>query len=176
VNGLDEARQQWLDAGLAFPEVPASLAAEFHRRSPWAFATDDDLPPPYALGEHLRTVLAGPVDDSALLAHAGHGVSSWAVHWYLCLHPVAIFVQSQWGNADASPEEDADQRATMAHRFEAAGSLARAAAGAQVGDARLVVVASDFHPSGWGVLKPGVEFRWTDDGDPFAAAEAWLRS
>lgn len=174
MTGVEEAEAQWRAEGLPFPVVPDSLVPSFHRLGPWSFGTRDDAPGAYALDEHLRPVLEGVVPDSALLAHAGHGIASWAMHWYVTLGPVAIFVQSQWGNADASEDDDREQRDHMRHRFDAATSLTAHAVEALTGTTRLLVVASDFRRSGWGILEPGATERWTESADPFADAEAWL--
>ena len=37
-----------------------------------------------------------PVADYLLLGHAGHGIQSYAIHYYVVRGPLALFLQIGW--------------------------------------------------------------------------------
>jgi hypothetical protein len=174
-DGVDAAKAQWTRAGLPFPHVPAALVDRFHRTGPTAFATDDDLPDPYQFDAHVARLTSPDAQPSALLAYAGHGLLSWAVHWYLKIGPLAVLVQSQWGDAAGEMKGEDALVGVMRRRFAAADALVDLASHAGLGGTRLVVMASDFRRSAWVVVTPGEEPVGRDAHDPFPEAIAWLR-
>jgi hypothetical protein len=100
----------------------------------------------------------GPVEDNLLMGFAGHGTSSWALHYYFVQGPLALFLQLAWGGAFDDPE-------AAANRIEGCLELAEdlrldiaevKRAGRLPRDQRLVVVESDFTQSrsGWIPLSP----------------------
>jgi hypothetical protein len=107
--------------------------------------------------EELEAGADGGPDDYLLLGHAGHGVESHAIHYYLVRAPLAVFLQVQWG----TPDTDAGAAArTMAGHYEQVERLLAAVDEAvRRGRLRLprrvAVCVSDFRlrPS-WAVLDP----------------------
>lgn len=173
------AAQQFSSSGLPFPTVPVHLADRLRRRGEWWFDTEYDDAPPYALDDHVHHFVDGPGEDSALVAHAGHGANSWAIHYYVVAGSVGVFIQSSWGGAYTTEDDDRRERDTLAARFAGVDEILATAD--EVGDRllgdhrRLAVVVSDLGTSRWAVIEPGVEIDWHDVADPLAAALAWLR-
>lgn len=173
---MDEARELFSRNGLPFPPVPDELASQVRRRSEWWFTTrGDDAPPPYFLEESVRRFLTGEAGDGFVLAHAGHGVSSWAIHYYLTFGTLGIFVQSSWGGADADDDRATREKSVMAARFEAAGQLlahspdafVQAFAGQPAVGRRCTVVVTDFGTSRWALDAPGSAPQWHATPDAF---------
>jgi len=97
-------------AGLSLPALPAGLAEEIRERAPGIYCTREFVDSPYVVEAYVAELLrsANP-GDYALLAIDGHGVQSWAFHYYLVSGPLALFVQLPWGGvytdvATARPE------------------------------------------------------------------------
>jgi hypothetical protein len=114
-----------------------------------------------------------------LLAHAGHGANSCAIHYFLVRGPYGLFVQASWGGVYMDPDAAAGR---MRDYFDLAEALARTSEEAPSPGApsdRLVVVVSDFSGSCW--TKPGMPFP-PQDGIPLKgravlqAALEWVRS
>lgn len=92
------------------------------------------------------------MEDYLLLGHAGHGVNSWAIHYYLVRGPLALFIQVGFGGAYIKRDSSV-QKLTAAfikaqeliRRFEKAQDAGWLSSASQ----RWVVVASDFYGSRW---------------------------
>lgn len=130
-DAVDEARSLFEDEGLPLPPIPPELAPCVRRLGPWVYGTRAAAPAvadamsefvPLAgalyfldtfVGE-LEAGASGGPGDYLLLGHAGHGVESHAIHYYLVRGPLAIFLQLQWG----TPDTDVDVAArTMAGHY-----------------------------------------------------------
>lgn len=86
--------------GLVLPGLPAALAAQMRERAPGIYATRALEAPPYALQAHVGALLrSAQPGDFAVVALDGHGVQSWAFHFYLVDGPLALFIQLPWGGA-----------------------------------------------------------------------------
>ena len=68
--------------------------------------------------------MSSHVDDYLVVGHDGHGVNSWAMHYYIVRGPLALFLQTGWGGAYMDTEAEA---ADMAFRFSQARLLVEAA-------------------------------------------------
>lgn len=181
-TALEQAAAQFAAEGVPFPDIPATLAGRLRRRAEWWYDTRPEGAPPYALDSYVQAFIdrgrgtgESPA-DYVVLAHDGHGASSWALHFYLVVGPVAAFVQSSWGGATTDDDTDALERARMADRFLGVRDLFAAAndAGTRLGDRRVCVVVSDMGPKRWAVLEDGQPVGWQDEPDPLAAARRWL--
>jgi hypothetical protein len=142
-----EAKRIFLEAGLGFPAVPLGLAARLEQHGPWTFATRQLEVWPYDF-DHYVEEAHGPVADHVVLAHAGHGSNSHAIHYYLVHGAVRMFLQLGWGGVHM----DADARtASVRACFARADELVRAAgvAGRIPAGHRLIVAASDFYGAWW---------------------------
>ena len=82
--------------------------------------------------------------------HAGHGVNSYAINYFLTYRAVALYTQVLWGGSYTDTERATAQVAPL---FSACATLIEAAeAHKPEADTRLLCVASDFRPTttvGW---------------------------
>jgi hypothetical protein len=93
VSGLSQARAVFSKAELAFPAIPKDLAARLVEREPWVFSTRPLPAWTYEIDRFVDEARSGVVDDYAVLAHAGHGANSYALHYYVVRGPLALFLQ-----------------------------------------------------------------------------------
>ena len=160
---LQQARALFTAEGLPFPELPPTLAGQMQPFGELLFGTRDPETGPYALDVFRDAVYEQPVTDYALLGFDGHGINSWALHYYLVQGPLALFIQLPWGGAYKmcirdSAERDrgspsADQVGAQRFRF---GHQRRNALAVAAG-----VAPDEFHRQaelGQGVLKPAFDF------------------
>lgn len=176
-SAAEAARAQFAAAGLPAPPIPPLFAPRLLRVRDWLYSTRGDqqgtgaaAPGPYALQWYGRELLGGSVGEPYLLfGHDGHGINSWAMHWYMVRQPLAIFLQLPWGNAyDDDAQRAASAEALRLH-FDAIERLLQATAGAANGvlgpDDWLIVVASDLEGSRAGLWPAGertIEWHETD--------------
>jgi hypothetical protein len=157
-------RALFADQGLPFPPLPPSLESGLRQTGEHTFASRDALPPLYALDAHLTPLRQGTVTDYVALGFDGHGINSWAMHFYLVAGPVAMFLQCRWDNVY-------DDQARAKERMEGVFGLAERLIldleqaqreGRLAGGQRMLLCFSDFTPSGWGWQHGG---EWHDDGE-----------
>jgi len=152
MTGIEQATQLFHDAGLAFPVIPTELAAQLKELRPWLFSTRRNETSPYDLGDYVRRVQRTNVKDYVILCHDGHGVNSYAIHYYLVRGSLRLFLQLGWGGVHMDEKEDAAHIRdcfSMADRLVAASQKTGMF---QAGE-RMLVVASDFGGSYF--LPPG---------------------
>lgn len=162
MTGIERAKRLLHKAGLAFPTIPEELAAQLKELARWFFSTRTDDNCPYRLQDYVREVEETQVEDYALLCHTGHGVNSYALHYYLVRGPLCMFLQLGWGGVYMDAEADA---ATIRDCFSMADRIVWAAQSAgrlQAGE-RLTVVGSDLCGSYW--LRPGETRQREAEGD-----------
>ena len=147
---IKDLKRLFTEAGLILPPIPASLAPQLQERRDWCFSTRLLILSPYAFEEYVREGIRPEVPDSLVLAHAGHGVNSYALHYYLARHPLCVFLQLAWGGAydDAAAKERVNRCFDLAHKLVAAFDQAGQAGRVQP-RARFIVVASDFYGGYW---------------------------
>jgi hypothetical protein len=106
---------------LSAPPVPADLAAAMLARGPIMLSTRSLEDSPYHLGPFLAEVAAQPdMPAYAVAGFAGHGLNSWAAHYYLVTEGLALFIQLPWGGAYLDAER---ARAEIADQFDWAAKL-----------------------------------------------------
>jgi hypothetical protein len=134
-------------AGLDMPPIPEDLAGTFVKRSKWCFCSRRLFRrSPYDLFRYVEMWGATKVTDRVLLAHAGHGINSYAMHYYLVRGPLRLFLQVGWGGVYMGERETTE----VNRCFGLVGSLL-SAADVAVRSRRLrpadtlCVVASDFY-------------------------------
>ena len=143
---------------LQFPPVPLHLAALLQPVGSDVFSTRPLEETPYNLGHYLDEFEADPgLPPYAVVGFDGHGINSWAAHYYLVSDGLALFIQLPWGGAYLDPEP---ARAEIAELFDWAALLqSKMALASQLQllptRQRLQVVASRFSHAGW---------RWLDAG------------
>lgn len=143
------------EAGLTVPLIPTDLASQLLEQHHWCFSTKPLARSPYAFEEYVREGTKADVKDYLVLAHAGHGVNSYALSYYLVRKPLRLFLQVAWGGVYMEETEarvDVNRCFDLTHRLTAAVDLARDGGGLRPGDL-FVIAASDFYGGYW--LKPG---------------------
>jgi hypothetical protein len=144
--GQEEVQTLLHDAGLDCPPIPGELASRFARRADWCFSTRPVDHSPYDL-EHYVTESRQPLSDYVLIAHAGHGVNSYAIHYYLVRGRLRLFLQLGWGGIYMDKAASTEAANGCIRR---ARKLVEAAQGVVLGgrllsQQQLVVVGSDFY-------------------------------
>lgn len=180
ISIIEQVREHFRDNGLAFPYIPEELGPRLIRHSEWVFATRADSPAPYDIDSFVVEACKEPELQYLLVGQDGHGINSYAMHYYLVRGPLALFVQSGWGGAYMDEEESA-------HAIDARFSLARQLADAVEAMAkggrfepneRLVVFESDFYGGRWArVLVPVADIAavaWNEADEAMEAALAAL--
>jgi len=161
-GSIDDARQFFADAGLAFPPVPAALEASVVKQGEAIFGTRPAEPPLYTLEAWVAEAMRGP--EFVLFGMDGHGINSWATHFYLVHGPLAILMQVAAGGALMST---ADTATRVEGAWESVAALMddlnnAQRAGKLPAGKRLVVVDSDLGNSRWAWvdLRSNAEPQW----------------
>lgn len=186
--GVQEATALFTKAGLAFPPIPEELAPHFKRRDDWCFSSRPVTRSPYDIHSYVNEATTGTVQDYVLLAHAGHGINSYAIHYYLVRGSLQLFLQVGWGGVymdKLATTADVNKCFRTAHELIQAVEMAVQRGRLQSHD-RLTVVAADFHERYWVVTrgkkhdKGNAEAcRERTKGDPYevvAKALSWCRA
>lgn len=145
---LESARALFAGAGLPFPFIPASLHGDFHLISKAVYGTRAEMPASIEdLSTFVKEAEGQPVADYALVGHGGHGVSSYAIHYYLVYNGLGLFLQVPWGGAYTDKKEAA---AAVAHCFGEAEKVIHAVEERPwTGSRRLLLVESGFYGARW---------------------------
>jgi hypothetical protein len=143
--------------GLTLPPIPVALRSSFRARGKWCFSTRALPSRPYDHAYYLEEARTGAAPDYVLVAHDGHGVNSYAMHYYLVQESVALFLQIGWGGIYM---DRASSTALVNQSFELAGKLLGAfpegfRRGKLAAEDRLMVFVSQFRGSFWSVIRPG---------------------
>jgi hypothetical protein len=157
--------------GLPGLALPAHLTAALLPVGEHILSTRKLAHPLYRLDAWFEAVWRGTESDYAAIGFDGHGMNSWAAHFYLVHGPAAMFLQCRWGNAF---DDTVRARERMEGIFGLAGQLLEDLDSAQrtgclTAGQRLVLRVSDFSRSGWGWA--GQPQSWHEDGD-FSLLEA----
>jgi hypothetical protein len=140
---VEEARALLAQSGLELPPIPPSLEARFSKRAEWCFASRSVRRSPYCFPEYVEQAIVRPPKDYVLVAHAGHGVNSYALHYFLLLRPLMLFVQVPWGGVyEDRAVATADANACFGLCHSILEATERAVRTGQLERDRLVVVAS----------------------------------
>jgi hypothetical protein len=150
--------------GLVPPPVPKSMESRLTAYGEWFFATFEPSEPPYIVEDYLDALVDQWPEDRLLIAHDGHGINSWAMHYFLVLGPLACFLQLPWGGAEMDEELN---REMIADAFAHAEALIEAG---YAGEDRLIVVDTFAGQAigKWAVNPDDVE--WQEFNDPMAEA------
>lgn len=153
MTDIEKARQLFQEAGLAFPKIPNELAVAIKEQSKWLFSTRELKTPPYFLQHYLQEIGGNP-PEYVILGHSGHGINSYAIHYYLVSGPLNLFLQLAWGGVYM----DADASASWVREcFSLADEIVPAVRGAErlAAGERLTIVGSDFYGSYWSAPEQG---------------------
>jgi len=151
MTGIEEARRLFEAAGLVIPAVPTELAARLQERGKWCFSTRELEVWPYDLDHYVRES-EELASDYAVLSHAGHGVNSYAIQYYLVSGPLRTFLHLGWGGVYM---DSVATTSMIQECFSLADEIVSAAlTHGKLGDGdRLLIVGTDFCDSYWSSLK-----------------------
>ena len=96
-SDFERATSLLRNQGLNMPPIPASLRRRLVERGKWCFSTRPIPVSPYDLTHYVEEVRAGGIKDYALVAHAGHGINSYAIHYFLVERRCRVFLKIGWG-------------------------------------------------------------------------------
>lgn len=174
-SDIEAARAIFSRNGLDFPDIPERFLADFRALDDASWGTSPHEYSLYNVDDFVREVALDETPDYCLIGFAGHGVNSWAVHYYLVDGPLAVFLQVPWGGAYMDAARAAtDFKEALAQTVRLRAGIGAAAVRVPPGW-RLLVVASGFSPAaGCGWVRPpdaGAPGHWRRTGDrPLTAA------
>ena len=150
-QALAKAREELGASALPLPPFPADIVPSLRRLGAWCYATRMPEFRPYNFAEFAAAARAGRVEDIALLAQAGHGINSWALHYYLVQGPLHLFIQLGWGGVyNDEARARAEITACYALAAEIQGLAKEAMARGVLTETHTLTVAiSDFYGSWW---------------------------
>lgn len=148
---ISEVQQIFTAEGLPFPPIPDEMRPAFVEVEDDVWGTRLRIPWLYDIRTYVEEVATKPVEDYVLLGHAGHGIQSYAMHYYLVRGPLAMFLQIGWSGAYTDKDKATE---TMSLRFTQANELILAVEAAQNKgafrpDERLIVRDSEFYGGVW---------------------------
>jgi hypothetical protein len=167
LSPIEQARALFAAEELPFPPLPENMAMALREEGPNLFSTQPLEVDPYNLEVYSLEIQRDPAEpDYAVIGFDGHGVNSWAAHYYLVDGALALFIQLPWGGAYDEPD---DGRRVITAAFTWAKKLQtdvrRAQQEALIPHGwRLLVVASRFARPGWA---------WVPQPSPGPEAIAW---
>ncbi|NEX61022.1 hypothetical protein [Noviherbaspirillum galbum] len=150
--------------------MPDVLKDRLREAAPGCYADHLPVAPLYQLKRHVDACIArhghGNLMDQAAFGIDGHGTGSWAFHYYLVSRRVAVLTQCRWGGAYDDPVVQRARLEGILGMTEFLMEQAEASPALQNNPGRaLLVMMSDFHPSGWTWLGPDGAEGWQWDGD-----------
>ncbi len=162
---LQQAQQQFAKEGLPFPYVPAAIQSRLQAVTPWVFSTRADDQTPYDLDSFVASYLEAAEPESYLLfGHDGHGINSYAMHYYWVQKHLALFDQIAWGGVYT--DNDFASKMMRVHFAQLQGVIQLVertqASGKWPKGQRLIAVMSDFRPSRWVMFRHG-DMQWVDE-------------
>jgi hypothetical protein len=154
-SSLKEVAAIFLAQMLPEPPIPEVFASRIKAVSPKVFSTQPLQRPLYDIETFVSDAISGKTPESMMLGFDGHGINSWAVHYYLICADLALFLQLPWGGAYV---DTGSAQADIKSAFSTVQlMLAREhhAAAKTSNRPRLVVVQSAFTMARWGWVNNG---------------------
>lgn len=151
--------------GIELPPIPAQFGATLRRVSPHAFATREMRWSPYSIDDWVAEEGA---PEYLLIGHAGHGVNSYAVSYFLVQQHLRLFLQVGLGGIYMDAER---ARRAVCDGFSAAARLIRAARAAP-----MLIIASEFYGSRWSAGSSGAFQESPTVLECLRRATAWLEA
>lgn len=93
---------------LPFPPIPTEYSKNIVKISEWVFGTRTNARSPYATNFYIEELQTDKRSNYTVFGHAGHGIMSYGLHFYLVKNSLALFLQHSWGNADSDPKKDVE--------------------------------------------------------------------
>ena len=151
----DEFDDEFERAGLPVPPIPDDLRGGLQRLGTLHYSTLDTPRNAYALDSWVADWVDGDLADAGDFAHTqhtGHGVNSWAVHHYVSVGALGVFIQVPWGGASEPAANGDTEVSRVAIRFEFLDEILALVdcgrAGIEPGE-RICVVATDLGTERW---------------------------
>jgi hypothetical protein len=154
---IERARALFAAEELPFPPLPADMAEGLREVAPNVFSTRPADTSPYNLEVFSNEVQRAPgVANYGLVGFDGHGINSWAAHYYLVDDALALFIQMPWGGAYVEPDEARRRiRAAFAWAEQVQAQVKRLRKDGLIPAGwRLLVVVSRFARPGWAWIAP----------------------
>ena len=108
VLASEELRALLAEAELGVPPIPASFEPQLVRVAGWHFATPSaPRLSPYCFRDHQAAAKREDATDSLVIGHAGHGINSYALSYYLVLGSIRVLFQLQHGGVYMNHDETA---------------------------------------------------------------------
>jgi hypothetical protein len=167
--------------GLVLADMPERLAATLEERSRWCYSTRSLPAHPYGHLHYIDEALEGTAPEYAIIAHAGHGLNSSGILYFLVHGGLALFIKVAWGGAfmdNAACTANANQALALATTLSQEAERSPRLQDTPPGD-RLVVIASDLTESRWRSPRGPWHECAPGAAGMFAVLEqaiAWLRS
>ena len=106
---IERARALFAAEQLPFPPLSERFAAALREENPHLFATRSLEAGPYNLEIYsLEIEQESAVPDYAVVGFDGHGINSWAVHYYVVEGALALFIQLPWAGPTWMPTKAAE--------------------------------------------------------------------
>jgi hypothetical protein len=180
-SSLVQARELFAAEDLPFPPLPADVGDVLREVAPNVFSTRQVDASPYNLRVYSFEIQTDPaVPNYAVVGFDGHGINSWAVHYYLVEDALALFIQLAWGGAYVDADEARRAiKGVFAWAEKLQADVRRARGDGLIPPGwRLLVVVSQFAEPGWAWVPsppPGLEaIEWRDGPDLRAAIDKAL--
>lgn len=105
LHPYEQLRHLLESEGLSVPAIPEPLRAVIVKKSVWTFSSRDLPTSPYNMEHYVEETDGRSVKPYVVLAHAGHGVTSYGLHYFLVWNGLELFVRICWGGVYGDPEE-----------------------------------------------------------------------
>ena len=152
MNDIEEARRLFLNAGLAFPNIPEELAMRLQKRERWVFSTRMVEVVPYDLSHYICEFDGSHVEDYVILSGSGYGVNSYAVQYYIVCGALGMFLHLGWDGIYMDNQLEAIKIRDCFSLADEIVLKAKNNVRFEKGD-RLTVVGSDSYGSYWTLLR-----------------------
>ena len=129
------------------PPISRAYGERLYQLRPWCFTSRAALESSaYNIDWFVSELLQDSPEPYVLLEHAGHGVNSYALHFYKVDNHVGLFLQLPWGGLYGNRDEEVQSIRLEFLRIQQTTDTRSAIPELR----RLVVVESGFHGSRWG--------------------------
>lgn len=171
---IEKAKNQFAESGIPFPPVPEEMITKVLEFQPWVFGTRRIKHGMYFIETFIEEVQSRNVDDYLLFGHDGHGVNSYALHYFLVFKRLAIFIQWGWGGVYMDNAKQLREIATLFDYVKRVIDLHESIPlNVLATSKRLLIVESDFVNSFWGFTSEG-KVEHTDKISALKGALKWI--
>ena len=131
------------EIGVEVPPVPAKFAGALRRVEPHTFSTRPVTWSPWDVEGWASEAEREDLTDYLVIGHAGHGVNSFALSYFLVQKHLRVFIHVGLGGVYMNAQRS---RLAVNEAFSGARRLVDAAARSP---SRMIVVATEFYGSRW---------------------------